>query len=44
MEDLSVDNYKQLIMYYKNRANELEYQTLVLQLKINDLESQSNKE
>lgn len=48
MEDLTVDELKQLVAFYRNRSQELETQLLALQLKssrpvVEDKVSDSNK-
>jgi hypothetical protein len=33
MEDLTIDELKQLVIFYKQRSNDLEFETLKFQLK-----------
>lgn len=35
MEDLTVDELKQLVLFYKQKSSDLELETLKLQLKLN---------
>ena len=37
MEDLGIDEVKQLVNFYKQKASDLEFQVLQLQLKLNKL-------
>lgn len=37
MEELSVDDLKQLVNYYRSRSNDLEFQVLEMTLKMNKL-------
>jgi len=37
MEDLGVEEIKQLVNFYKQKASDLEFQVLQLQLKLNKL-------
>jgi hypothetical protein len=43
MEDLGIEELKQLISFYKQRANELEYINLQWQLRHNKLLQNSSK-
>ncbi len=37
MEDLGIDEVKQLVNFYKQKSSDLEFQVLQLQLKLNKL-------
>ena len=37
MEDLTVDEIKQLVNFYKQKSSDLEFQVLQLQIKLNKL-------
>jgi len=37
VEDLGIDEVKQLVNFYKQKASDLEFQVLQLQLKLNKL-------
>lgn len=37
MEDLNIEEVKQLVNFYRQKASDLEFQVLQLQLKINKL-------
>ena len=43
MDDLSVEDLNTLINFYKQKSNELEYQNLILQLKLNKEVLQNNQ-
>ena len=40
MEDLNIDEVKQLLNFYKQKASDLEFQALQLQIKLNKFISQ----
>ena len=42
MEDLSIDEVKQLVNFYKQKSSDLEFQLLQTQLKFNKLMSQKD--
>ncbi len=42
MEDLSLDEVKQLLNFYKQKSSELEFQVLQMQIKINKLSKQED--
>lgn len=44
MEDLSVDELKQLVIFYKQRSADLEFSLLQNQLKLNRIASVTNSE
>jgi hypothetical protein len=44
MEDLSIEELKQLMSYYRQRSSDLEFSLLQSQLKLNSLIIQQQKE
>jgi hypothetical protein len=40
VEDLSTDDIKQLLNFYKQKSSELEFQVLQMQIKLNKLSKQ----
>lgn len=43
MDELSLDDLKQLVYFYKQKSADLELQNLQLQLKINKINTEGNK-
>lgn len=43
MDDLNIDEIKQLVNFYKQRSSDLELQVLQLQLRINKLNLQARQ-